>query len=29
VAGQDVLAVAAGRLGTELEELTEPPAPAP
>jgi hypothetical protein len=29
VAGQDVLAVAAARLGTELEELTEPPAPAP
>jgi len=29
VAGQDVLAAAAGRLGTDLEELTEPPAPAP
>jgi len=29
VAGQDVLAEAAGRLGTDLEELTEPPAPAP
>ena len=29
VAGQDVLAEAAARLGTDLEELTEPPAPAP
>jgi hypothetical protein len=29
VAGQDVLAEAATRLGTDLEELTEPPAPAP
>ncbi len=29
VAGQDVLAEAAARLGTELEELTDPPAPAP
>jgi len=29
VAGQDVLAEAARRLGTDLEELTEPPAPAP
>jgi hypothetical protein len=28
VAGQDVLAEAAVRLGTELEELTDPPAPA-
>jgi hypothetical protein len=29
VAGQDVLAEASVRLGTELEELTDPPAPAP
>jgi hypothetical protein len=29
VAGQDVLAVAAARLGTDLEGLTDPPAPAP
>jgi hypothetical protein len=29
VAGQDVLAEAAVRLGTDLEELTDPPAPAP
>jgi hypothetical protein len=29
VAGQDVLAEAAARLGTELGELTDPPAPAP
>ncbi len=29
VAGQDVLAEAAARLGSDLEELTEPPAPAP
>ena len=29
VAGQDVLAEATVRLGTELEELTDPPAPAP
>ena len=29
VAGQDVLAEAAARLGTDLEELTDPPAPAP
>jgi hypothetical protein len=29
VAGQDVLAEATARLGTDLEELTEPPAPAP
>lgn len=29
VAGQDVLAEAAARLGSELEELTEPPAPGP
>ena len=27
VAGQDVLAEAAARLGTDLEELTDPPAP--
>jgi hypothetical protein len=29
VAGQDVLAEAAARLGTDLEELTDPSAPAP
>jgi hypothetical protein len=29
VAGQDVLAEAAARLGTDLDELTDPPAPAP
>jgi hypothetical protein len=29
VAGQEVLAEAAARLGTELGELTDPPAPAP
>ena len=29
VAGQDVLAEAAARLGTDLEALTEPPDPAP
>ena len=29
VAGQDVLAEAAARLGTDLGELTDPPAPAP
>ena len=29
VAGQDVLAEAAARLGTDLEGLTDPPAPAP
>jgi hypothetical protein len=28
VAGQDVLAEASARLGTDLEELTDPPAPA-
>ena len=29
VAGQDVLAEAANRMGDDLEELTDPPAPAP
>jgi putative sterol carrier protein len=29
VAGQDVLAEATARLGADLEELTEPPPPAP
>ena len=29
VAGQDVLAEAAARLGTDLRDLTDPPAPAP
>jgi SCP-2 sterol transfer family len=29
VAGQDVLAAATARLGTELDHLTDPPAPAP